>query len=150
MAGIQIPFQMFLVGLRPEIVLDIAMRAVKFWNYQIKMELKYRANSVQSFREAAEKFRENYAAMMKQGATAKKTCEGKCIITLIYFSMSNICVYFELTLQHLCIGYERQIGDLKSSIKLLKDQITSKDKQLQKMQVSFTASKIKKLPSKLR
>lgn len=68
---------MLLVGLRPEIVLDIAMRAVSFWNYQVEQELKFQLTSAKRFREIIERMKTNNQSLMKQLATAKKASESE-------------------------------------------------------------------------
>ncbi|KAE8750984.1 hypothetical protein FOCC_FOCC002412 [Frankliniella occidentalis] len=72
---------MLLVGLRPEIVLDIAMRAVSFWNYQVEQELKYQANSANQLLETKEKASINQTTLMKQLALAKNTIAGMLVCT---------------------------------------------------------------------
>ncbi|XP_034255416.1 E3 ubiquitin-protein ligase CCNB1IP1-like [Thrips palmi] len=106
---------MLLVGLRPEIVLDMAMRAVSFWNYQVEHELKFQLTSAKRSREIAEKSKTTNMSLMKQIASTKKTSDCN----------------------------ERLVGDLKSTIRQLKEQITYKDRQLKKVQHLFDSFKSK-------
>lgn len=66
---------MLLVGLRPEIVLDMAMRAISFWNYQVEQELKFQLASSKQLKEAVEKVKSNHSAVIRQLSTAKKTSD---------------------------------------------------------------------------
>lgn len=102
---------MVLVGLRPEIVLDMAMRATSFWNYQVELELKFQSHSVKRSKEAVEKLKVNHASMLRQLANAKKTSD----------------------------NHEKQILDLRNTVELLKDQLASKDRQMQKIQHRFNS-----------
>ncbi|KAK3918598.1 E3 ubiquitin-protein ligase CCNB1IP1, partial [Frankliniella fusca] len=106
---------MLLVGLRPEIVFDIAMRAISFWNYQVEMELKFQSNSANHLFDASEKAKNHQATLIKQLASAKRTIEGN----------------------------EKQINDQKSIIKHLKSEISYRDQHLKKVQNLLLITKSK-------
>lgn len=57
---------MILCGLRPEIVMDISMRAVSFWNYQMSQEKIIQASNMKRLQEKLEQIKINTEAMEHQ------------------------------------------------------------------------------------
>jgi E3 ubiquitin-protein ligase CCNP1IP1 len=74
---------MVLAGLRPEIVMDIASRAISFWSYQVHLEHMYQENSVKTYRERLSQLEVSYEALVakiKSEMTGlKRQIEGVCI-----------------------------------------------------------------------
>lgn len=57
---------MVLCGLRPEIVMEISLRAVSFWNYQMTQEKIIQADNMKRLKEELEKAHINIETMKHQ------------------------------------------------------------------------------------
>jgi E3 ubiquitin-protein ligase CCNP1IP1 len=57
---------MILCGLRPEIVMDISLRAVTFWNYQMAQEKIIQASNTKHLQEKLEQIKINTKVMERQ------------------------------------------------------------------------------------
>lgn len=57
---------MILCGLRPEIIMDISLRAVSFWNYQMTQENIIQINNLKQVQEKLDQAKINIEAMEHQ------------------------------------------------------------------------------------
>lgn len=57
---------MILCGLRPEIVMDISLRAVSFWNYQMTQEKIIQSTNMKRLQEKLEQVKINVETMDHQ------------------------------------------------------------------------------------
>jgi len=57
---------MILCGLRPEVVMDISMRAVSFWNYQMSQEKIIQTTKMKRLQEKLEQVKMNVETMEHQ------------------------------------------------------------------------------------
>lgn len=57
---------MILCGLRPEIVMDISLRAVSFWNYQMAQEKLIQTSNTKHLQEKLEQIKINTKAKERQ------------------------------------------------------------------------------------
>lgn len=79
---------MILCGLRPEIVMDIALRAVTFWNYQITQE-KIIQTTLTCTKQQQCKFEQE----KKQNLNVYKKANGKHIIKYCYVFITLNVIY---------------------------------------------------------
>ncbi|KAF4517763.1 hypothetical protein B566_EDAN002968, partial [Ephemera danica] len=56
--------KMVLAGLRPDIIMDVASRAISFWNYQVRLEHAYQENSIKTYREQLTQLQVSYEALV--------------------------------------------------------------------------------------
>jgi len=91
---------MILCGLKPEIVMDISLRAISFWNYQITQEKIIQTTSMKELQEELEEVKMNIETMerqfQKQISIESKKAECKYtykkhellkFITILYFNL---------------------------------------------------------------
>lgn len=57
---------MILCGLRPEIVIDISLRAISFWNYQMTQEKMIQTTNIKRLQEKLEQVKINTETMEHQ------------------------------------------------------------------------------------